>query len=253
MWQGPARHWEGNAIIPGIHGPMVWRWNDRTGNGALPDWGAHHLDILQWALGTEYGGPSAIENFTSDMGTATDDVFNWPAAFKFDVVYANGFRATVGDSDTIGFSGLRYHAPKGDLFVTRGKLEKPAHLANWKETDLKPSEIHLHKSRGTHESDFVDGIYDPNWKVACPCEIGHRSITISHLANSCAKTGLSGCTWDPEKEVSGHTDGIRNFFLILMTGRRNSMSFSPVCNRLHKAFRIDRGMQAVHHVAGRCG
>ena len=204
LWQGPAEHWPDNAFIPGIHGPIVWRWNDRTGNGALPDWGAHHLDILQWSLGTEYGGPVAIENVTTDMAdpSVVDRYFNWPKAFKFDVVYANGFRATVGDSDTIGFTGLRYHAPKGDLFVTRGKLEKPAHLANWKETDLLPSEVRLHKSRGTHESDFVDGIYDPNWKVACPCEIGHRSITISHLANSCAKTGLKGCGWDPVKEVS---------------------------------------------------
>ena len=208
LWQGPARHWADNAFVPGIHGPIVWRWNDRTGNGALPDWGAHHLDIVQWALGTEYGGPVAIENFTSDMKDplVVDEVFNWPKAFKFDVVYADGFRVTVGDSDTIGYTGLTFHAPKGDLFVTRGKIEKPAHLANWKESDLLASEAHLHKSRTTHESDFVDGIYDPAWHPACDCEIGHRSITISHLANSCAKTGLRGCTWDPAKEISGQAE-----------------------------------------------
>ena len=202
LWQGPAQHWENNAFIPGIHGPMVWRWNDRTGNGALPDWGAHHLDILQWALGTELGGPVAIENFTSDMGAATDDVFNWPGAFKFDVVYANGFRATVSDSDACKFCGLKFHAPKGDLFVARGKIEKPAHLANWKESDLKDTEVHLHKSRGSHESDFVDAIFDPSWQPACTCETGHRSITISHLANSCAKTGVKSLKWDVAKEVS---------------------------------------------------
>lgn len=202
MWQGPAEHWEDNVYIPGIHGPMVWRWNDRTGNGALPDWGAHHLDILQWALGTEYGGPVAIENFTSDMGKATDEVFNWPAAFKFDVVYADGFRATVSDSDTCGFCGLKFHSPKGDLYVTRGKIEKPAHLANWKETDLKDGEAHLHMSRGSHESDFIDAIYDSSWQTACNCETGHRSITISHLANSCAKTGVTSLKWDAENEIS---------------------------------------------------
>ena len=202
MWQGPAKHWENDAFIAGIHGPMVWRWNDRTGNGALPDWGAHHIDILQWALGTELGGPVAIENFTSDMGTATDEVFNWPGVFSFDVVYANGFRATVSDSDTAKFCGLKFHAPKGDLFVTRGKIEKPAHLAAWKESDLKDTEKHLHKSRGSHESDFVDAIYDRTWQNACTCETGHRSITISHLANSCAKTGVKSLRWDPVKETS---------------------------------------------------
>ena len=202
LWQGPAQHWDGNGFIAGIHGPMVWRWNDRTGNGALPDWGAHHLDILQWALGTEYGGPVAIENFSSDFGKETDEVFNWPAAFKFDVVYANGFRAKVSDSDTAGFCGLKFHAPKGDLYVTRGKIEKPAHLAKWTEADLKASEAHLHKSRGSHESDFVDAIYDRSWQNACTCETGHRSITISHLANSCAKTGVKSLKWDPVRETS---------------------------------------------------
>ena len=202
MWQGPALHWEDNAFIPGIHGPMVWRWNDRTGNGALPDWGAHHLDILQWALGTELSGPVAIENVTSDLAETGDEVFNWPCRFKFDVVYADGFRATVCDSDTAGFNGLKFHAPKGDLFVTRGKIKKPDHLASWKESDLLPTEKHLHKSRGSHECDFVDAIFDPSWKPACPCEVGHRSITISHLANSCIKTGVKSLKWDAARETS---------------------------------------------------
>ena len=202
MWQGPALHWEDNVFIPGIHGPMVWRWSDRTGNGALPDWGAHHIDILQWALGTELGGPVAIENVTSDIAEVADEVFSWPSRFSFDVVYADGFRATVCDSDTAGFNGLKFYAPKGDLFVTRGKIKKPEHLANWKEEDLLASEKHLHKSRGSHESDFVDAIYDQSWQPACPCEIGHRSITISHLANSCIKTGVKSLKWDAAKETS---------------------------------------------------
>ena len=202
MWQGPAQHWENNAFIPGIHGPMVWRWNDRTGNGALPDWGAHHLDILQWAMGSELGGPVAIENVTSDIAKTGDAVFNWPCAFQFDVVYANGFRATVCDSDTAKFNGLKFQSSKGDLFVTRGKLELPAHLAKWKETDLLASEKHLHRSRGSHESDFVDAIFDPSWQPACPCEVGHRSITISHLANSCIKTGVKSVKWDARRETS---------------------------------------------------
>lgn len=202
LWQGPALHWEDNAYIPGIHGPMVWRWSDRTGNGALPDWGAHHIDILQWALGTELGGPAAIENVTSDIATTADDVFNWPCRYQFDVVYADGFRATVCDADTAGFNGLKFHAPKGDLFVTRGKIEKPGHLASWKESDLLPTEKHLHRSRGSHESDFVDAIFDRNWQTACPCEVGHRSITISHLANSCIRMGVKSIKWNAERETS---------------------------------------------------
>ena len=202
LWQGPAQHWDGNGFIPGVHGPFVWRWSDRTGSGAIADWGAHHLDILQWALGTELGGPVALENFKSDIATTATDVFSWPCSFSYEIVYANGFRAKVSDSKQAGFCGLKFHAPKGDLFVARGKFEKPKHLASWQESDLLPSETHLQKTRGSHESDFIDGICDRSWTPICPCEVGHRSITISHLANSCAKTGVTSLKWDPVREAS---------------------------------------------------
>ncbi|MBO7722073.1 MAG: Gfo/Idh/MocA family oxidoreductase [Kiritimatiellae bacterium] len=203
MWQGPAEHWPDNAFIPGIHGPMTWRWGERTGGGGITDWGAHHIDILQWALGTELDGPVAIENFTSDIDKVSDRYYAWPSRFSFDIVYADGFRATVCDCDKNGgLSGLVFHSSKGDLSVCRGKITKPAHLASWKESDLLDSETRLHRSRGSHESDFIDGICDRNWKTACPCEIGHRSITIAHLANSCAKTGVKSLKWDAQKETS---------------------------------------------------
>ena len=71
MWDlylGPVRHWENDAYIPAIHAPVCWRWNSRTGNGSLADWGAHHIDILQWALGLDAtGGPIAIENVKTDL------------------------------------------------------------------------------------------------------------------------------------------------------------------------------------------
>ena len=85
---------------------------------------------------------------------------------------------------------------------SRSDIRATRRFSNWKESDLKDSEIHLHRSRGSHESDFVDAIYDPSWQPACTCETGHRSITISHLANSCAKTGVKSIRWDADKEVS---------------------------------------------------
>ena len=202
MWQGPGQHWPDNAFILGIHGPMVWRWSDRTGNGALPDWGAHHIDILQWALGKDTSGPIALENFTCDIAETSTPVFSWFNKFKFDIVYDNGFRAHVMDSDQAGMCGIRFLSKSGNLFVGRGKLDRPAHLRKWNEKkDLKDSEVHLYKSRASHEWDFVDAIYEGR-QPCCPCEVGHRSITVSHLANSCAKTGVSSLKWDPVKETS---------------------------------------------------
>ena len=208
LWQGPAEHWENNAYIPGIHGPVSWRWNWRTGTGTISDWGAHHFDILQWALDTERSGPVAIENFTcdfqpTDSKVVAPEVFATPYHFAFDVVYANGFRAHVADTSKAA-QGLKFHAPKGDLFVTRGKIDLPQHLAKWTEKhDLKGSDAHLYRNPEGHghEMDFIDGIFTSK-PIATDCEIGHRSMTIAHLANACARLGLKGLRWDPARECA---------------------------------------------------
>ena len=204
LYQGPVEHWENNVYIPSIHAPVCWRWNSRMGNGSIADWGAHHFDILQWALGMEQSGPVAIENVKTDMfdPTVTNRYLDQAKTYQFDIVYANGFRAHVGDLETIGFNGLKFHGEKGDLFVARGKLELPESLKNWKETDLKDSDVHLYRNQnagGCHEKDFVDAIYEGR-QPACPVEIGHRSATVAHLANIAARLGRMAVKWDPVKE-----------------------------------------------------
>ena len=198
MWQGPAQHWEGNAFIQGIHDPMCWRFNSRTGGGMITDWGAHHLDILQWTLGMDDSGPVAIENMEHDRDP-NDRIFDWAANYSFDVVYANGFRAHVSNKLP---NGLKFHGKKGDLFVARGKLERPEFLRKWNEKkDLKDGDVHLYRPEGgvSHEMDFINAVYSGG-RTACPCSVGHRSITIAHLANICERLGVSGLKWDPARE-----------------------------------------------------
>ena len=204
LYQGPARHWENNSYIPAIHAPVCWRWNSRTGNGSIADWGAHHFDILQWALGTELSGPRAIENVKTDIldPAVVNRYLDQAKTYQFDIVYADGFRAHVGDLETIGFNGLKFHGTKGDLFVTRGKIELPEARKNWKESDLKGSDVRLYHNahaKGSHERDFTDAVYEGR-QPACPVEIGHRSATICHLANIAARLGRTSLTWDPKAE-----------------------------------------------------
>ena len=197
MWQGPAQHWDNNTFYPIIHQPMCWRSNSRTGGGMITDWGAHHIDILHWALGCDRSGPVAVENMKHE-GFLKGEFLDWAGEYSFDLVYANGFRAHVSNRFR---NGLTFHGEKGDLFVTRGRLDRPDFLRKWNEKkDLKPNEIHLHKSRGSHESDFLDGIFDRKWHTATDCEIGHRSISACHIANICERLGISGAKWDPAAE-----------------------------------------------------
>lgn len=204
LYQGPAEHWENNAYIPAIHDPVCWRWSSRTGNGSIADWGAHHFDILQWALGMDHSGPVAIENVKTDIHdpAVTNRYLDQAKTYEFDIVYGNGFRAHVGDLGTIGYNGLKFHCEKGDLFVSRGKFEAPEAIRNWKESDLKGSDVRLYANdhaKTCHEIDFVDAVYEGR-QPACPVEVGHRSATICHLANIAARLGRKSVRWDPKAE-----------------------------------------------------
>ena len=198
MWLGPSRHWEDDAFIPGIHEPMCWRWNSRTGGGMITDWGAHWIDILHWAIDAERTGPVAVENMKTNL--SGDNVFDWADKYEFDLVYASGFRAHVSSEARCG---LTFHGSKGDCFCYPGKLERPAFLAKWNEKrDLKDTDVRLYRAANghSHESDFIDGIYD-NRAIATDCEIGHRSISACHIANICERLRLDSLSWDPAKET----------------------------------------------------
>ncbi len=209
MWDlylGPVRHWEDDAFIPAIHSPVCWRWNSRTGNGSIADWGAHHLDILQWALGEDTkGGPVAIENIKTDLSDPEkcNRYLDQAVHYEFDLVYANGFRAHVGDEESVGPNGMTFHGSKGDLYVFRGKFEPPKALKNLKESDFRGRDVRLYNNpaaHGSHELDFVDAVFTGR-PCACPVEVGHRSATVCQIANIAAHAGRSKVTWDPVKEV----------------------------------------------------
>ena len=190
LWLGPARK---RPFIPAIHRPMTWRWNLDYSGGQITDWGAHHFDIMQWALGRDGSGPVAIDNLQSDM-PPPDKPWNVAARYSFEIVYGDGTRAFVSDQFA---NGLRFIGEGGkEIFVTRGKLEmKPDGLIREK---IRPEEAHLYVS-GQHEKNFVECVFSGQETIT-PCEVGHRSITISHLANAGLRLGLKRIQWDPKAE-----------------------------------------------------
>jgi predicted dehydrogenase len=189
LWLGPAPK---RPYAPALL-QLNWRHNFDFSGGYLTDWGAHHLDILQWALGADDSGPVAIENVQAQLPRETD-LYNTATAFSFDVVYANGIRANVSNRNRNGvlFQG------EGDktIFVSRGILEsKPDEVRREK---IGPGEIHLYESQ-LHERNFIDHVYDAKPTIS-PVEVGHRSITIAHLANIAIRLGRTRLEWDPKAE-----------------------------------------------------
>ncbi|MEM0898094.1 MAG: Gfo/Idh/MocA family oxidoreductase [Verrucomicrobiota bacterium] len=198
LWEGPARH---RPYIPALL-PLNWRHNYDYSGGMVTDFGAHHVDIAQWALGMDETGPVKFEGITGDVPDV-NAIYNTATSFEFTTEYANGTRMHVMSTDRSPRGekdqGILFKGENGkSIFVKRGSIEfNPRELAREK---IQDNEIRLYSSN-SHESDFVDGVYSGG-ATAAPIEAAHRSISIGHLANIGLRTGIKDIQWDPAKEIS---------------------------------------------------
>ena len=191
LWLGPAPE---RPYTPALL-QLNWRHNYDFSGGMVTDWGAHHLDIVQWALGMDGSGPARVEIRKVTLPAATD-LYNTATDFDFDVIYANGVRVNVTNNKD-RTNGIRFEGDGGrSLFVNRDKIETtPKELIRER---IKPGEVRLPESR-LHERNFADAIYNGTEPIT-PIEVGHRSITVAHLANVAIRLGRSSLDWNPAAE-----------------------------------------------------
>ncbi len=189
LWLGPAPE---RPYAPALM-PLNWRHNWDYSGGSVTDWGAHHFDIVQWALGMDESGPVAVENVVAKLPPQTD-LYNTPTSYSFEVVYANGVRVFVSSATE---EGIRFEGEDDkSIFVKRGKIEiKPESLRQQK---LRADEIRLYESK-VQEWNFIDCIYRGQPTI-CTADISHRALTVSHLANIAIRLGRTSVRWNPATE-----------------------------------------------------
>ncbi len=187
-WLGPAPWVPYNSQRILSHMGTGWRRYWDYGSRKQGDWGAHHFDIIQWALGMDESGPVEfvprnIRN--NNLQTHT---------------YANGTVVTRINNMYPGIDGtpymIRFIGEKGEVHVARGdSLETvPAYL---KRSPLAASDIRLYKSEN-HRTDWLDCIRTRKQPI-CHVGIGHRSGSICALSGIAERIGRP-IKWDPAKE-----------------------------------------------------
>jgi predicted dehydrogenase len=189
-----------------------WLRCEQFGAGMITGWGAHHLDIAHWCMGTEYSGPVEIE---AKAQFPTHGLWNVHGDFEVKALYANGVTMYVsGDRP----NGVRFEGSDGWIFVTRGsyqatKSDPVTFDANRKALDASDPKIitsvigedgiHLYKS-DDHYGNWLDCIRTRNQPIA-PVEVAHRSCSaclLSHIAMKIPKK----LAWDPVKERFTNSD-----------------------------------------------
>jgi predicted dehydrogenase len=158
--------------------------------GNLTDWGAHHIDIAQWALGRMESGPTLVEG----AGTfPADGLWNAAVDYELSCLYDDGIRLVITSRVE---NGVRFEGEAGTVFVNRERIEaEPAGLLA---TTFGPNEVHLFRSPG-HRQNFLDCVRSRREPIA-PIEQAHRTITIAHLGNIAMQCRCP-VRWDPGREV----------------------------------------------------
>ena len=188
MWLGPAP--EADYLFNRTHGNFRW-WLDYSG-GMMTDWGAHHNDIAQWGMGMDGSGPLSVEAVGQGgiIGTNCYDVFP-----DFNVTYKYPNEMTLTTSNK-GENGVEFIGDAGSIFVSRGVIR----ASNEKLlTDPLPANaVKLYESND-HMDNFINGVRT-NTPTICPAEVGHRSVTVCHLANISLRLGGRHLDWDAKRE-----------------------------------------------------
>jgi predicted dehydrogenase len=168
-------------------------WWDYSG-GQMTNFGAHHLDIAQWALGMDNSGPVKVEGAATFHPEMFHEVTE---TVRLTYTYANGVKLICSQGHKDISQGARFIGAKGEVYVNRGQLKtSPEDL---KEQPLDGAGlVQLYKSND-HTQDFLSCMKSRKTPI-CDVEIGHRSATVCHLGNMVARLGRT-VEWDPAKEA----------------------------------------------------
>jgi predicted dehydrogenase len=191
MWLGPAKLAPYNAMR--CKSPFHFFISDYASSGFVAGWGIHHLDIGQWANGTDHTGPVEVDGTGTfpKPGSLSDTPLTWRIEYK----YANGVRMIFTDMSQ-NPEGIRFEGTEGWLFKAY-RQPTQASAPSVLESKIGPNEIHLYET-DSDDHCFLKCVQSRK-ETCSPIEPAHRSTTIAYIGHI-AILMKRKLHWDPQKE-----------------------------------------------------
>ncbi len=190
-WIGPAPKVHYNNILdpvitvdPPVNETVwgAWRWYKGLGGGLMTDWGAHMMDIAQWALGYDKSGPVKV------IPRGFED------AKYLTYIFENGVHLYHTNFNN-GQNGVKFYGEDAWVEVGRGHFIASDESLYKKVDDTEEP----YEGRAEHHYNFIECLRsrkDP----AATVEIGHSIATACTLGNI-ADVLKRPVEWNPDTQT----------------------------------------------------
>ncbi len=210
-WLGPApkQPYMELRVHPqnSIDGRPGWITTEDFGLGMITNWGAHHIDIMQWAIGQELGGPLSVEAKAEFM---KDDVWTVHTKYHVEMLYPGDIQVIMDDTFP---NGCLFEGADGTVFCARGSARVTASDPEQKQSGKGPlwasNNSILYPRVGSggkvwmpssdHYRNWLESIISRKDPIA-PVDQSVRSLEACAVAWISMKLGRK-LTWDPKKET----------------------------------------------------
>lgn len=199
MWLGPAP--KVPYMQKRVHDPRNlksrpgWFRSTMYADGMLTNWGAHLVDICQWANGTERTGPVEVQ---ATGKYHADPVWDVLETFDARYLFANGVEMFY----TMDQPKIRFEGDTGWLQVNYSKSKDHPEFLEASSPAILKTELGANAVRfplRSEREDFIEAVKTRGQTME-DAEVGQRTISICHLAHIGIKRNGALLKWDPATE-----------------------------------------------------